>query len=207
MKKIICFILASLIVLSFASCSASRTESPTETEPSSTESPTVETEIVETEITEETVQETSTFDLEAYKVSTIGFLTLIELNKMYLTNLGEYEVNYLTSLKRISGRSSDPETCAYAYEWLEKNNYGKRETIEQTHEQIQTSYRDLILTDIEGKQAQEMDRCIRDLYRGYMDLYDVVNSDSIELDDLSEAFKSAKKAMDDAKEELTVLMK
>ena len=54
MKKIICFILASLIVLSFASCSASRTESPTEAEPSSIESPAVETAETVTDVEAET---------------------------------------------------------------------------------------------------------------------------------------------------------
>lgn len=186
MKKIVALILISVLLLSFAACSG--TDQPDTTEPISTNSPTEQT--------------PAPFDLDAYKAAVNSCREKIMTNALYLYNAGKWETNYLKAL----GRTSD-ETVDKAFSWLHENNPdADRETVDALHEQIRDEYAALIVWEIEGKEAEELDKSIRSMYEGYSDLYDCVTSNSIGYDSLVSKINDAIGLINGADEDLGLFL-
>lgn len=174
MKKLISIFIASLIVLFAASCES--LDVPTQQQTTAPETETA-----------------TAFDLEAYKSDVQEFRTSVMDNSLLLYNVGSYEVNYLKAL----GTTSD-STADKGFEWLSKQTDATRESVDDAHQSIRDEYAELILVNIEGKEAEELDGYVRSMYEGYSALYDCVTSNSLTSSQLTSEVNAAIACIEDA---------
>ena len=157
MKRLFAIIIS--LALLFVALSACASSDAPET-PSTTEAETIST-----------TEQTEAFNIDEYKLAVKECRDNIIENFLYLYNAGNYEVNFLSA----RGGTSD-KTPEYAFEWLSKNSEADREYVDSLHATIREQYAALLLWDIEGKEATEIDENIRSMYDGYSSLYDCVTS-------------------------------
>ena len=157
-RKVLSLILATLMVLAFTGC-GSTTDSAEGT-------PTPE---VETTPTPEPTPTDIPFDLDAYKTLVNACRADINSAHIFVGNVGNYENNYWKTLGRMSDTMVDS-----AFEWLAKNSDESRETVDAAYENIRQQYKAIILTEIEGKEAEEIDSAFRNMYDAYSSMYSLV---------------------------------
>ena len=118
-----------------------------------------------------------TFDLEAYEQQVQEFAVEAETNFIAIANVCVYEKNFWESFQNIGGTNSVPNDISEkGYAWLEENSDHTKDEIDRNTEAIETLYKDLILVEFDGKEAEELDGAVRDMYQGYKKLYDLSNS-------------------------------
>lgn len=160
MKNLFAIIITIALLVALSACASSDAPETPET-----------TEAAITEQIETTAAPTEAFNIDEYKLAVKECRDNIMENFLYLYNAGNYEVNYLKNL----GHASD-STPEKAFEWLSKNSEADREYVDSLHATIREQYAALLLWDIEGKEASEIDENIRSMYDGYSSLYDCVTS-------------------------------
>ena len=121
---------------------------------------------------EQEVEETPAFDLEAYKSAVDQFRRDVMDNTVNVGNIANYESGYISSYKKIDGGTPDAEKVVEAgYKWFEENSGRKVSDIELFNDSIRSQYAELIITEIEGKEAEELDSYVRAMYDAYSTLY------------------------------------
>ncbi len=83
------------------------------------------------------------------------------------------------------GRLSDSMVDS-AFEWLAENSEETRETVDAAYSKIREEYKAIILTEIEGKEAEEIDASFRELYDSYCGMYTLVTEPSGSLSDFAD---------------------
>lgn len=125
------------------------------------------------------VEEAPAFDLEAYKSSVDQFRRDVMDNTVNVGNIANYESGYISSYQKIGGGSPEAEKVVDAgYKWFEKNSGRKVSDIELFNNSIRTQYAELIITEIKGKEAEELDSYVRAMYDGYNTLYTMATTGS-----------------------------
>lgn len=162
MKRLFLFTL--IIVLMFCGCAAPapaaepEAPQPTESEPQTAEP--------------EPVAETApAFDLDAYKSAVDQFRRDVMDNGTNLSNVANYEANYIKNLTNIRGSADSESTLESAQKWFEEKSESTFSDIETAHAKIKEEYAALIITETDGKEAEELDSYVRSMYEGYTDLY------------------------------------
>lgn len=173
MKKVISCTLVLVIVLSiFAACSAQE-HTP-----------------ITTTYASDSTETDAPFDLDGYEEAVGQFRTHVMDNSLLLYNVGNYEINYLNALQSISGSTSN-ETAEKGFEWLSKQTDATRETVDAAHQTIRDEYAELILVEVDGKEAEALDGYVHSMYEGYAALYDCVTSNSLNASQLTTKINDA----------------
>ena len=110
----------------------------------------------------------SAANLDAYKEAVSICRDDINAASLVLGNMTNYESNYL----KISGNPSDAMVDA-ALQWLTENANENRETIDAAYNSIQQQYKDIALTEISGKEAEEIGTSVQEMYDAYISLHDL----------------------------------
>ncbi len=119
------------------------------------------------------------FNLEDYKVAVSECRDAINEAGIVVANVGTYEVNYYSALSSIRGNTANPDGLAEeAFEWLTENADESRETVDEAYNSIRQQYKNIILTEIEGREAEEIDSAFRELYEAYNSMYLLVTNPS-----------------------------
>lgn len=159
-RKITTLLLTTIFILSLAACNAGSATGPGETPQQETEQE-PENEIV--------------FDLDNYKSLVSDCRARINTAGLMLGNAGQYEVNYWKTYSSFSGNSpASDEIAELAFEWLAEQTDENRETVDATYNEIREKYKEIILIELEGKEAEEIDSEFREMYNAYIDLYSLV---------------------------------
>ena len=165
MKRLILSLLA--LALIFCACAA-----PAQTVAEPSDQPQVAAQEPAAEAGSETEPEPApTFDLEAYKSAVDQFRRDVMDNTLYVGNIVSHEANYMKIMINISGRADSESTLETVQEWFEENADVTLDDVDAAHKKIKEEYASLIITEIEGKEAEELDAYVRTMYEGYSDLY------------------------------------
>lgn len=187
MKRIISILLISAIMLILTACSAQ------EPEPIATTS------------APESTETDAPFDLAGYEKTVGQFRTHVMDNSLLLYNVGNYEINYLNALQSISGSTSN-ETAEKGFEWLSKQTDATRETVDAAHQTIRDEYAELLLVEVDGKEAEALDGYVRSMYEGYEALYDCVTSNSLTASQLTTKINDAIGLINGANDDISLFI-
>lgn len=117
-------------------------------------------------------EEAPAFNLETYKSAVNQFRRDVMDNTVNVGNIVNYESGYISSYQKIDGGSPKAEKVVEAgYKWFEEKSGRKLSDIDLFNDSIRTQYAELIITEIEGKEAEELDSYVRTMYDGYNTLY------------------------------------
>lgn len=141
------------------------------------------------------------FDLDEYKLLVSVCRTAINDASIYVANTGTYEYNYWKALGKLSDSMTDS-----AFEWLSENSDATRETVDADYELIRQQYKDIILTEIEGKEAEEIDAAFRSMYDAYSSMYSLVTSPSGSLSDFASSLNEYINAITSSDESLSLFL-
>lgn len=185
-KRLMLAVFSLLCVPLFASCATSdSTQSADLSEPSQTPDP--------------------VFDLNEYKGLVSECRASINEATLYVCNTGNYELNYWKTAKSFSGNKPDNLVDA-AFEWLAENSEETRDTVEADYNSIRQQYKSIILIEIEGKEAEEIDAAFRDMYDAYCSVYNLVVSPSGSLSEFGNNLVDYATAIMDADEGLSLFL-
>jgi hypothetical protein len=107
----------------------------------------------------------------------MDFAVQAEANFILVANVCVYENNYWENYQNIAGSNAAPDNLAEkGYAWLEEKSEYTKDDIDNTNDEIENMYKELILVEFDGKEAAELDSAVRDMYQGYVKLYDLSNS-------------------------------
>ncbi len=147
------------------------------------------------------------FDLEEYEDQVKIFRDEANSTMLALYNMSNYESNYWNNLLNISGKApSSDDLSERAFSWLEENSDYTQDSIEESDALIRDYYKDLILTDIEGKEAEELDAAVRDMYDAYTAMYTNVTAASGDLNSFKSATSSAVGSFNKADDTIKLLL-
>lgn len=174
MKKII--LIVFVIALIFCACAA---PAQTDAEPEAQQQSDAQVQAAETGSEQAPPSEVAlAFDLDAYKSAVDQFRRSVMDNSINLGNMAKYEINYMEAITKIRGSIDADETVESAYEWLETESGVSAADIKTANETIRKEYADLIIAEIEGKEAEELDSYVRSMYENYTVLYKAATSAS-----------------------------
>lgn len=157
--RISIFMLAVMLALLLAACgtpSSAQTSKPVE--PTPTEAP--------------------VFDLEEYKTLVSECRVAINDAAIFLANAGKYETNWLKAYASVGGDGGIDDLAEKAFEWLAENSEATRETVDADYEDIRQQYKNIILMELDGQEAQEIDALFRSMYEAYSSMYSLVTKPS-----------------------------
>lgn len=117
------------------------------------------------------VEEAPAFDLAAYKEAVDQFRRDVVDDVISVGNIATYELRYMQSSETVSGKADSESTLNAALKWIEEETGVVLADIEAADKQIRAEYAALITTEIEGKEAEELDAYVRAMYDGYSALY------------------------------------
>lgn len=152
MKKIIVYILINVLLVSLAACG-----SPINSQTEATTAATT----------------TAPFNIEEYREIINTCRTDIYDSSILLSNMGKYEYNFMKALASVSG-TPDDTVAEKAFEWLSENSDATKESVAEDYESIREQYKEIILIEASGKEAEELSDSLEDMYEAYTDLYTLV---------------------------------
>lgn len=137
-------------------------------------------------------EETVAFDIEAYKKQVNECATSMNTSAVLYGNIGSYMYNYFKALGYVKEIES-------GYEWLEKQDGGcSKEELENGYEDVRNMYKDISITEIDGKEATIIEESIKAMYENYETIVNCVQSPTgsvstygSELSDAINGFSSA----------------
>lgn len=147
------------------------------------------------------------FDLEEYKAAVSECRDAINEAGIVVANVGSYEINYYNLLSSVSSDTPDFEALVEsAFEWLTENTDASRETVDETYNSIRQQYKDIILTEIEGREAEEIDSAFRELYDAYESMYSLVTNPSGSASDFATNIEDYMNAMVSSDESISLFL-
>ncbi len=152
MRRTIISMLVFVLLVSITACS-SPTNTPTETTTAATT--------------------TVPFNIEEYREIINTCRTDIYDSSILLSNMGKYEYNFMKALASVSG-TPDDTVAEKAFEWLSENSDATKESVAEDYESIREQYKEIILIEASGKEAEELSDGLEDMYEAYTDLYTLV---------------------------------
>lgn len=119
----------------------------------------------------------SNFDLEAYKALVSSCRMAISDAGNILTMIGIYEYYYWESHETINIYGlSGADIVDAAFEWLAKDTDETRETVSAAYDGIRQQYRDITLIELNGKEAEEINKAFRSMYTAYSSMYSLTGT-------------------------------
>lgn len=158
MKKMFALFLALLLVVSLAACGSGA------------------------EVTTETT--TEPFDIEGYKNLVSDCVTEIYDNTVILSNIISYEYKYIKIYKNISGASAKPdieEVVETGILGLEEYSDYTEEFVKEQYNEISAMYNDIVLSDTDNTEANEIKTKFKEMHEAYVGLYNLAFSPSLDL--------------------------
>lgn len=128
----------------------------------------------------------NTFDLSAYKDLVADCRAKIKESGILLSNIGQWENNYWKAMGSLSD-----DMVGSAFEWLEEQSGENRDTVDSGYSDIRDTYKEIILLEVEGKEAEEIDEAFRGLYDSYSSLYRLVTEPSGSRSDFVDDFNDS----------------
>lgn len=118
------------------------------------------------------------FDLDEYKTLVSECRAAINEASIYVSNTGKYEFNYWKAYDSVGGDTPDDSMVDSAFEWLSEKSDATRETVDADYDDIRQQYKNIILIEINGREAEEIDTVFRSMYEAYSSMYNLVTSPS-----------------------------
>lgn len=155
-----------------------------------------------------TVPETTQpFDLAGYKKAVQASVDEIADGRAVMEYAAALEAAYLKSLLSVSATVNRDKLLEYAEEKL-TSDAGVNFAIMAVHfDGISSDYKGIVLTEISGSEAQEIDQLYRGLYLAYSDLYRLATDPTTDLDKLTETREAACESIDSYMQQLNIFLK
>ncbi len=113
------------------------------------------------------------FDLDEYKLLVSECRSSINNASIYISNMGAYEIKYWKILGSLSDTMVDS-----AFKWLAEKSDGTRDSVETSYETIRKQFKEIVLIEIDGNEAEEISKSFRSMYDSYIAIYLMVTSPS-----------------------------
>lgn len=166
MKRLFLFTLAFALLLCGCAAPAQTTAEPTEPQQTAEPEP------------EPAAKVEPSFDLDAYKSSVDQFRRDVVDCTINVSKLAAYEVAHMDASMKVSGSVDSEKTSEYAFSRLEEDHSISANDLSAAYDNIRSEYADLIIVEIEGKEAEELDSYVRSMYENFNDLYKAAQSAS-----------------------------
>ena len=187
MKKYFFIIVSSLLcALLFSGCADSNSDQITEAKEKSSE---------------------PVFDLEEYKELVSACRAAINDAILPVAKVGQFEFTYWKAYNSIGGESAAPDSMVdSSFESLAEKADVTRDKVDADYNDIRQQYKDIILTEIEGREAEEIDAAFRSMYDAYSSMYNLVISPSGSLSDFGNNLLDYADALTNADESLSLFL-
>ena len=117
------------------------------------------------------------FDLDVYEEQVKDFAVATDANMLKVAGVCVYQKTFWENYQKIAGSGAAPsDIVEKGYTYVEEQTGVTKDDIEQANAEIEELYKGLILVEFEGKEAEELDAAVRDMYAGYKGIYDLSNS-------------------------------
>lgn len=166
MKKIMLF--AVVLALLLCGCAAPASVPDETTQPQQTSEPEPEP----------AAKAEPAFDLDAYKSAVDHFRRDVVDCTINVSKLAAYEVAHMDASMKVSGSVDSEKTSEYAFSRLDEEHSISADDLSAAYDNIRSEYADLIIVEIEGKEAEELDSYVRSMYENFNDLYKAAQSAS-----------------------------
>ncbi len=143
----------------------------------------------------------ASFDLDAYKASVKTCSDEINEATIILYNMAKYENNYWQTLGELSD-----SMVGSAFDWIAENSEETEDSINATYDSIRAQYKEIVLVEVEGKEAEEIEAAFKGLYDSYVDMYDIVTSPSGSIGDFVDAINENVRNSKDCSDELSLFL-
>lgn len=118
------------------------------------------------------------FDLGAYKEIISACRDDIISENETLEFLASWQSSYWKVIETAGGTLDADKMVDSAFEGLQKKMKIKRDAVESAYDRIRQQYKEIVLVEINGKEAEEIDSEFREMYDAYTALYSLVTSPS-----------------------------
>lgn len=206
--KILAFLTVLTIVFTCTACSPSK-DTPEEIEAGDAIDASTTTPVAGVEATampEKEPEPEIGFDLNEYKELVSDCRTKINDACLFVANIGSYEFQYWKNYNAISGRGMPDNMVDSAFEWLAEEADVTRDAVDDDYNNIRQQYKDIILIEIEGREAEEIDAAFRSMYDAYNSMYSQVTSPSTSLSGFGTTIAENIAAIEDADESLSLFL-
>lgn len=147
------------------------------------------------------------FDLAEYKKLVSACRKAINDASLPVANVGQYEFTYWKAYQSIGGSSTAPDSMVdSAFESLAEQAAVTRDAVDTDYSDIRQQYKDIILIEIEGREAEEIDAAFRSMYDAYSSMYNLVTSPSGSLLDFGNALLDYADALTSSDENLSLFL-
>lgn len=120
----------------------------------------------------------SSFDADEYKTTIKNCVSELSQSVSILDDFINYEYNYWNALNNIGGTITAEKIVSHAEEWINENKGISPETIDEQFDSIAAIYREIVSTEIEGAEAEEIREVFKELYDAYIGMYNAAVSPS-----------------------------
>lgn len=145
------------------------------------------------------------FDLDEYKELVSKCRADMNEASIFLSNTGQYEFNYWKAYDSVGGGTPEGIVDS-AFEWLSEKSEATRETVDADYESIRKQYKEIILIEIEGREAEEIDASFRSMYDAYSSMYNLVTSPSGGASGFGNSLSDHMKSFMEADEDLSLFL-
>ena len=118
------------------------------------------------------------FDLSAYKDAVSSCCAAVDENIINYGNIAQYQNNYWNNMEKFTGTVTEEKLLAASEEWFTENTSTSFADLDALYQEHTATYKEIILTEIEGQEAEEIDALFRSLFGAYTDLHNMVMSPS-----------------------------
>lgn len=143
---------------------------------------------VKTSTTLAPAETTTAFDLNGYKDLISECNASIYDASILLSNMGQWEYNYWKNMVSMNGVLNYDLMAQKAEDWLNEKAEVSAGTVKENYDAICESYRQIIKTEIEGKEAEKILETFDELFVTYSNLYLLVTSPSGSINIFADSF-------------------
>ena len=118
------------------------------------------------------------FDLSAYKEKVSACCTSVDEHIINYGNIAQYQNNYWNNMEQFTGTVTEENLLSAAEEWFVEKTSTSFADLDAIYQEHTAAYKEIILMEIEGKEAEEIDAQFRVFFGAYMDLHNMVMSPS-----------------------------
>lgn len=180
MKRILCGVVSILIILGLCACG-----DDTETAK---------------------VQTTESFSIEQYRNDILVSCSSIYNESTPLVNAGKFMYNYCNNLENLGGSGSpDQKAVEKSFTWLAENSEWTRDAVDLAYVDIKNQYKNIILIEPIGREAEMLSEYYSDMFDAYDDLYNLVTDPSGSLDSYVNEYNECITVIKDCYDDITLL--